>query len=461
MQERSNDRFNELLLEGIAATKDHNYTRAEYYLSKAAEASPQDARPWLWLTETTEDLDKKIDYMESAVAADPSHSAARRGLAILKGKINPEELFKTEEEVQPKPEQSEPEKASTIETYECPNCGAQIKFSVEDLTMVCGHCGFTKKTENHPAAQQEAQVLDFVLPTQKGHSWADTQVRLTCENCGATSLWPPGQTSIECPFCLSSHLVETPSTSEVIDPSAIGLFKLDETNARRILQEWFQKGLTVPDDLVNLVQKTKLNPAYFPFWAIDGTLEFKWHCEINEGSSNNPNWIQRSGTEYEIFDRILVSGSKKIPAETLKKLGDFEIKDLLDFQPEYLAGWPAITYEIPLSEASLSVREQVTKKVRKELYRRIEPHQEKKNLRTGTLNWRDMSFKLVYLPIYTGLYHYRGKNYHLFINGITGKISGEKPRNPTKFYALVLTIVLSVVLLIAIGLIILSFMGVF
>ncbi|NIS48565.1 MAG: hypothetical protein GWN61_22145, partial [candidate division Zixibacteria bacterium] len=67
MQERSNDRFNELFLEGIAATKDHNYTRAEYYLSKAAEANPQDARPWLWLTETTEDLDKKIDYMESAV----------------------------------------------------------------------------------------------------------------------------------------------------------------------------------------------------------------------------------------------------------------------------------------------------------------------------------------------------------------------------------------------------------
>lgn len=459
MEMKTNTRFNHLLSEGIAAVKGKDFEIAETYLQKASDINPHDSRPWIWLTETTSDLSKKIDYMESAVAADPLNAKARHGLALLKGKINAEELYDPDNEDQPNSD-GEPVQASTLATYQCSNCGAQIKFSVDDRKLVCGHCGFTQLTHNVLASSSQAQVLDFVLPTQRGHDWSQAQVHLACEKCGATSIWPPGQTSLECPFCLSSHLVGTKKPSEIVDPSAIGLFQIDDHDAKQITKEWFQTGLTVPDDLVEIINKTRLTHAYYPFWAIDGTLEFKWHCEVNEGSNDSPRWVSRSGTEFEIFDRILVSGTKMIAQDVVRKLGDFKIKELLDFQPQYLAGWPSISYDVPLSVASLTVREQVSKKVRRELHARIEPHEEKRGVRTGTLHWRNMTFKLVLLPIFTGFYSYKNRDFHFFINGISGGITGEKPRANAKFAALILVIVLSVVLLIAVAVIVLSFLGI-
>lgn len=460
MYPKQNTRFNELLLEGIAAVKRKNYADATISLTRATQVNPHDARPWIWLSETTDELDKKIDYLGSAVAADPLNSAARRGLAVLKGKIKPDEIVEPDQAEDSPSTNHDPKEVNTLQTYQCPNCGAQIKYSIEDRKLVCGHCGFSKTTHNQLASRTEAQVLDFVLPTQRGHSWADAQVHLTCKKCGATSIWPPGQTSMECPYCLSNHLVESIDTSEKIDPSAILLFDIDEDEARQAIAKWFRRGLTAPDDLVNIIEKIRLTHAYYPFWAIDGTLEFKWQCQVNEGSNDSPRWIPRSGTEYEIFDRILIPGNKKIQPETFKKLGKFIVDDLLTFQPQYLAGWPAISYDIPLSEASLRVREQVSKQVRRQLYARIEPNEEKRELRTGGLNWRDMTFKLALLPLYTGIYSYRKQDYHLFINGVTGEITGEMPRNSTKMVALVLAIILTGVLLVAIGLIALSFLGI-
>ena len=43
--------------------------------------------------------------------------------------------------------------------------------------------------------------------------------------------------------------------------------------------------------------------------------------------------------------------------------------------------------------------------------------------------FRDITFKYLLLPIWIGTYNYDDKEYHMLVNGQTGKVSGYKPRD--------------------------------
>ena len=70
--------YEELLSSGIAAQKSGDRDQARNYLDRATEILPADARAWLWLSATTDDLNEQREYLEIALAADPTNSAAKR-----------------------------------------------------------------------------------------------------------------------------------------------------------------------------------------------------------------------------------------------------------------------------------------------------------------------------------------------------------------------------------------------
>jgi hypothetical protein len=102
-----------------------------------------------------------------------------------------------------------------------------------------------------------------------------------------------------------------------------------------------------------------------------------------------------------------------------------------------------MTYDRPLAKASLLARERVVKDLRQQLYNRVAPGRQKRGLRTGGVDWSDMTFKYVLLPLWIGTYHYQGKPYRVFVNGQTGKVSGEKPRDMLKTILIITSAILS------------------
>jgi len=441
---------------GIAAVKGGDCQQARELLHKATEMKPTDPDPWLWLSATTDDPAEQRDYLEYALAADPGNAAARRGLVLLSDKLDKSRLLAEGESVQPR-SPTEPEEANVAESYMCSKCGGRMAFEMQRNALVCESCGNTEYPDQRLAADTAEQVLDFVLPTTRGHRWAEAQHSLSCSQCGAVTLLPVGERVNSCPYCGSDQLIESAETEELLDPNAIGLIKLKEEDAIRCLNAWLGKGLFAPDDLKKLAKTTALRPAYYPFWTLDGTLAMNWVCEVNEGSGDNDRWVARNGVEFEMFDDVLVSGMRGISAEELSKVEPFELKDVVEFDPSYLAGWTALAYDKPLSEATLEAREQVARKLRREMQSRILIGYQKRSLHTGELKWSGMTFKHVLLPLWVGNYRYRGKNYRILINGQTGKVGGEKPRDQIKLFGLVASLLMSgVVLLLVLTLIGLS-----
>ncbi|MEA2008357.1 MAG: hypothetical protein U9O54_04495, partial [Chloroflexota bacterium] len=388
--------------------------------------------------------DEKLNYLEEAVAAEPHNMAARQKLALLTGKIKSEDMLPEGAGVSPRVSDA-PIPAQTQKSFACPQCGGHVTFDIQAQKVQCAYCGYEREVTGQQAADVAEQVLDFVLPTHRGHHWAEAQRQLSCQRCGAVSLWPVGQRATHCPYCGSNQLIEAEETLNLVDPQVIGVMEIKEREAIELTNAWLGKGWFAPDDLSTSAKQTRLHSAYYPFWTFDGTLEVNWRCEVQEGKGPNDRWATRTGVEFEMFDDVLIPGSQSLSAKTIDEIEPFKLKEVVEFKPEYLAGWPALTYDVPLSKASLLARKRVVKKVRRDLHVRVLPHRQKRNLQTGGVHWMDMTFKHVLLPLWIGSYWYQGERYQVLVNGQTGKIGGEKPRDTLKTVGIVLSIFLTVV----------------
>ncbi len=422
--------FEQLIQDGIISVKNGNRSLAKKLLDQAALINSTDPRIWIWLSATTDDLQERRNYLEHAVALDPSNATAKRGLLLVTDKLDKTRLMP--EGSSYVPQATLPPEEASVKTYLCPNCGASISFGIGEAVLVCQFCGFTRKVNEDVINESFDQPLDAVLPTTRAHRWAGTQSRLTCEQCGVMILLPPGQTADTCPYCASNRFVTSSTLMELVDPQVIGLFKIDPPNANNSVKTWLGKGLLAPDDLVVKHAGMQLHPGYYPFWIFEGTLEVPWFCDVNEGTSKLPHWEAHTGSQFEMFKDVIVPGLHKMPQVELAGIEPFNLNELVEFSPDYLAGWMALTYDHPLADASLLAREKVLNKVKRTLSGLVEPNHSKRNFTTGAGKWSGLTYKLALLPIYIGNYPFQGKRYRLLVNGQTGKVGGKKPVDSLK-----------------------------
>ena len=159
-------------------------------------------------------------------------------------------------------------------------------------------------------------------------------------------------------------------------------------------------------------------------------------------------WESRTGTETRFFDDVLVSGVKSLKSKELSSIEPFNLVELEEFKPEFLAGWTTVIYDRSLSDASLVAREKVLRAIRPQIHSTIEVGNEKRNVQIGAGQWSGMTFKHVLLPIWIGTYYYQGTEFHLLVNAQTGKVGGVKPRDTFKITFAGMTAIMFLVLLV-------------
>jgi len=441
------DHYRQVLSAGIGAVKAGDLEQARTLLQKAAEIKPTDPQPWLWLSATTDKPEEQRDYLEYALAADPNNGAARRGLAILSGKLDTSRLLAEGQEVVPRQPQA-PLEAMAEKVFLCEQCGGRLSLDVARQRLVCGYCGHEQAMSTVSVADEAELTLDFVLPTTRGHVWAEAQHRFCCNQCGAISVLAVMERALVCPHCGSSQMIESEETVEMLSPNVLLPPRLTVQEASQQVGEWLGRGLFIPDDLKKMAKPSALRPVYYPFWTFDGILQMNWVCEVNRSNSDTPYWEVERGVEFEIFDDVVVPGVKALNCAEISQTQPFDLKAVVAYDPAYLANWNVLTYDHPLADASLDAREIVVRRLRQALPSRVQVGTERRNLQSGETNWSGLTYKLVLLPFYVGSYHYRGKNYQLYVNAHNGKVGGVKPVDTLKRAAFWLLVGLSVVVLI-------------
>ena len=427
------DYVRDLLVRGIAAAKTNtpqDADEARYYLKRVVgcdDASfEQRAKAWLWLSQIEDDPKTKRDCLENVLAIDPSDPLARRGLAILDGRL------KTEDVVDPdKPIAPAAPAAPQVHRYACPKCGGKMAYNAPKRALTCEYCG--NRLTEFQAIQQGAlvQEQDFTatLPTAKAHRWELAALRtLKCDGCGAAFTLPPTQISGACPFCGSPHLVQT-AAGELIQPEGVLPFQFDAEAARRHIIRWIDDLKFRPGDLDERAAVARPQSVYLPCWTFDLGGQMKWHALIGERHGKQTVWVPRNDIYLVYHDDLLVPATHTLPKDLLDDVLVYDTKALGPYSIDLLADHAVEIYQVSMADASLVARQRASHLGRAYVMQRSLAGQQVKDFQMSSLGLIVESYKLTLLPLWLTTYRYKDERYAVVVNGQSGQVAGQAPRS--------------------------------
>lgn len=421
-----------LLIQGVGFAQEGNSREARYYLERVLTSEPdthQRAKAWLWLSRISDDPKEKQDFLEQILAYDLADPEARRDLAILQGRLKPEEIVDTTTAAaQPVARETAPAQPSSAML--CPKCSGRMVYSAESGGLACPYCGYQIAEPEGPAEAVEEHDFIATMLTARGHRWELPLERtLQCGGCGAAFTLPAGRLSGACPFCGSPQVVAASASEGLIEPEAVLPFGLDAVRALAQSRRWIADQQFKPKDLEQKAVFRQPQPVYLPFWSFDLGGAINWRAEVNEGDSDSPRWVVQTGQYPWSKLEVLVPAARTLAQEQLAAvLGSYDPGGLAPYSPDILSGWPAEVYTVPLDDASVEAHASGFEEAREECRRQMVPAGSR-NATFGSAGLAIISFKLVLLPVFLVSYEYQGKSYPVAVSGSNGAVAGDVPRS--------------------------------
>jgi Zn finger protein HypA/HybF involved in hydrogenase expression len=336
----------------------------------------------------------------------------------------------------PRPENSDIREK--VKKFECPQCGADTKYNVSAGGVACEHCGYVASIEvKHvgTSAEQFEFTLETVSEAEQG--WGVKRQELHCNNCGAEITLVEGEISTNCPFCTSSKVNIQTAKSDVLRPRFLVPFKIkpEETGVK----EWLGKGWFHPKELSSSSNVKDFSGIYMPFWTFDADIFSRWEAEVGHEESESYydsdtkehktkteiHWQWKKGHVSLNIDDLLINGSSHTSRIILEKLYPFDMNGLVEYNPDFLAGWKAQAYDVTLTKAWDEGKSVIRNKAKGACY----SDTGSSHIRNFSMT-ADMSgekWRYILLPVYISAYMFKNKVYQIMVNGQTGKVAGQRP----------------------------------
>lgn len=419
----NSDYSKELLRTGIIEAKTGDKDVARRYLDRAIYMSGSHdvlAEAWFWMSEVTKEPVEKRKALENCLSHDLHHARARRALAILDGKLKPDEVIDPDK----LPAAPDGLRSAEADRFMCPKCGGRMSFSPDGSSLVCEYC----TRQNSLGLKKSDQEKDFIvaMATLKGHGRPLQEQVFHCNGCGAEFILPPRQISANCAYCDSPYVVNLENTKDLLAPNSILPHAFDQKHATRLLIDWVNGNGIQPEKKVDLPRG-----LYLPMWTFDIGGEIDYTAEVVEYEDDSPfssrpeRKIVRINDKYPVMVNDLpLPASRKLSGVFMKLIPSFELSALKPYDPRFLASWLAEVYDIPMADASLDARSQAFAAVKRRM-----PHllNGQNILRSSSAGIMVESFKLVLLPVWMTELPFGGREHLLLINGQSGLIASDLP----------------------------------
>ena len=200
-----------------------------------------------------------------------------------------------------------------------------------------------------------------------------------------------------------------------------------------------------------------LHPVYLPFWTFDMNCYTRYSARRGDYVYVTVTKVDRDGNRYtdrerEIrwsfrtghctnkFDDVLVLGSKNHTNRAhINKICNFDFNNLEKFNPKFLIGYAGEKISLPLEEGFKQAKENVQLEIERSIKWQVGGDEVR--ILTCDTDYTDVTFKQILVPIYNGIYNYRGKQYSFAMNGQNSKVAGGYPVSGIKVFFFVLSIV--------------------
>ena len=342
--------------------------------------------------------------------------------------------------------------------YPCAGCGARVEYAPGTTALRCPYCGFEQqlatpdRTVREHAIDELATLPRKPLATLAAHT-------LVCRKCGAQT--QSDAIADRCQFC-AAPLVADVTSGEQIAPEAVLPFAVDRGAVREALGKWARSRWFAPGSLKKVTDAESTRGTYLPHWTFDAktvsdydgqrgehyyeTETYTENGETRTREVQRTRWYPASGTVSRDFDDVLVTGTGKVTTRHLEKLEPWPLAQAVPYQPDYLAGYTALRYDVEPESGLETAKARMAKVIENDCERDIGGDEQRLNwIRT---RYFELMYKLVLLPVWIASYLHGGKTFTVLVNGRTGEVIGQRPYSRLKIVIAVLAgIVLAAVII--------------
>ncbi|MCL4065601.1 hypothetical protein M3484_03315 [Pseudomonas sp. GX19020] len=329
--------------------------------------------------------------------------------------------------------------------WPCSQCGAQLRYAPGQRDLVCEHCGNHQRLPDIALADQDRALVEHDLArgiADDLSSSAMEVVRTTrCTSCGALIEMIGASHATECPFCATPVVTSTGETRQ-IKPQALIPFVLSEREAREALVKWLGSLWFAPNRLLEYTRRGRaMNGVYVPWWTFDAETRSRYSGSRGDAyyvsrtvtvngkretrQERRIRWTSVSGHVARDFDDVGVLASLSVPPRYANELDPWDLTRLVPYAPDYLAGFSAEGYTVPLEPASLQSKQKMARVIETDVRRDIGGDEQR--ISGIDTEYSGETFKHIMLPIWMAAYKYNGKSYQFLVNGQTGKVQGQRP----------------------------------
>ncbi|MEM7343521.1 MAG: hypothetical protein AAF485_04715 [Chloroflexota bacterium] len=350
----------------------------------------------------------------------------------------------------PAPEKEEVHK--DVVHFNCPQCGADTAYNATDGGLTCTHCGY-HETPEQEIVGKGAEAFEFTVETMQraAHGWGTARKEIQCQNCSAYTSVSTDSLTHTCPFCGSNKVIQREAPQDVLRPRFLIPFKFEADDCHEIARSWMGDSWMVPNAMRRLAEVTDFTGIYLPFWTFDATTKATWKAEVGHTKTeryySNGEWKTRTKTVWKWesgnvridHDDLLVEGTTRLSQLLLKRINRFGLHELAPYEPKYLAGFQAQSYDIPLETAWETGRHGMREKTRNACRNQASTSR----IRNFSMNldFTDENWRYILLPIYIATYIYQDKTYQVMINGQNKAISGQRPADWGKVWLAVIGLI--------------------
>jgi len=410
----------DLLVQGITAVKAGDVEEAHFYLEWALRKDASDderAQAWYWLSQVYADPGDQRECLAYALAIDPANPLARRALAILDGRLKPQDIIDPDR--LRSTGSNDPVEASARQ-FLCPRCGSSMRYSPDGAGLECAFCSYREGdnptgrnggTYGDPDLSELEQDFITALATARGHRRPSSMRTFHCQACGTGFILAPETHSLTCPYCETVYVTEAADSQDIVPPQGLIPFSFDREKAELIAHEWLDGQGFV----------SNITGIYVPAWTFDLHGEISWQGLEPRGDD----WVPVSGNYYVLHDDLVVPAGENIAAHQAKCVRSYDLRGLVAYDAKYLADWPATRYQKSVAEASLKARRRVLEQLRRQPYK-LTGGRIVRDLRLNSRGLAIDSFKLILLPMWIAHFRRDGNLLEAVINGQSGVVWGDR-----------------------------------
>ena len=354
---------------------------------------------------------------------------------------------------------------SSQHQFPCARCGANLQFLPGTQSLKCPYCGAEQPIPSVPEHIPELDLVSYVSQLPDGDGVHET-LTVRCTNCGAQTSLAADVTATVCPFC-GSGIVATAASKKAIRPQGLLPFRLTQKQAADVFRQWVAELWFAPTALKKQADCSAIRGVYIPAWTYDAGAETDyagergedyWETESYTETDANGNTVTRtrqvqktrwwpvSGHVSNAFQDLLVMATRTLPPHHLNRLEPWDLPDLVPYSDEYLSGFVAESYQVPLGEGFEQAKSMMQPKIDQAICRQIGGDHQR--ISSKETDYRQITFKHLLLPVWISAYRFADQTYRFLVNARTGEVQGERPWSRVKIAVLVLAIIAAAVMFI-------------